>query len=212
MMRTRILAHAPAQRGFGSRGIGSWSITASWMGAAFVIAFVLAASVLAIFGAETEGTVLALQTTARWSFLLFWFAYVSGAVAKLCGSRFDGLARRGRELGLSFASAQLVHVGLVLWLLYISPGSGGMVFFWIGILFTYLLVLLSLPRLREALDPRFWRMFRTIALEYIALAFAADFILGPLQRGGLEKYPITYLPFAIMLVAGALVRVAALAR
>jgi hypothetical protein len=209
MMRTRISAHAPARRGFGGRETARWSNTTSWMGAAFVIALALTVTVLAIFGAGTEGTVLALQTTARWSFLLFWLAYVGGAMAKLCGPRFDGLARRGRELGLSFASAQLVHVGLVLWLLYIAPGPGGMVFFWVGILFTYLLALFSLPRLRDALGPRFWRIFRTIALNYIALAFAADFILGPLQKGGLGEYPLTYLPFAIMLVAGAALRVAA---
>jgi hypothetical protein len=212
MMRARISAHAPERRGFGGRGIGWWSITASWMAAAFVVALALTATVLAIFGAGTQGTVLALQTTARWSFLLFWLAYVGGAMARLCGPRFDGLARRGRDLGLSFASAQLVHVGLVLWLLHIAIGPGGMIFFWVGILFTYLLALFSLPQLRDAFGPRFWRIFRTIALEYIALAFAADFILGPLQRGGLDAYPLTYLPFAIMLVAGAALRVAALAR
>jgi hypothetical protein len=205
-------AHAPGRRGFGGRGIGWSSITASWMGAAFVIASALTATVLAIFGAGTQGTVLALQTTARWSFLLFWLAYVGGAMARLYGPRFDGLARRGRDLGLSFASAQLVHVGLVLWLLFIATGPSGMIFFWVGILFTYLLALLSLPRLRDALGPRFWRIFRTIALEYIALTFAADFILGPLQRGGLGEYPLAYLPFAIMLVAGAILRVAAFAR
>jgi hypothetical protein len=31
---------------------------------------------------------------------------------------------------------------------------------------------------------RLWPTFCTIALEYIALVFAADFILGPLQAGG----------------------------
>jgi hypothetical protein len=146
-----------------------------------------------------------LRVTARWSFLLFWLAYVGGAMARLCGPRLDGFARRGRELGLAFASAHLVHVGLVLWLFM---GPGGMVFFWIGILCTYLLALFSLPRLRDKLGPRLWRIFRTIALEYIALVFAADFILGPLQAGGLGKYPLTYLPFALMLVGGAGLRLA----
>ena len=127
-------------------------------------------------------------------------------MAWLCGRRLGGLASRGRELGLAFASAQLVHVGLVLWLF---RGPGGMVFFWVGILCTYLLALFSLPRLRDALGPRLWRTFRAIALEYIALVFASDFILGPLQEGGLGKYPLTYLPFAVMLVGGAGLRVAA---
>ena len=101
--------------------------------------------------------------------------------------------RIGSE-GLAFASAQAVHVGLVLWLFYLAPGSnGGMAFFWVGILCTYLLALFSLPRLHDALGPPLWRILRTVAIEYIALAFAADFILGPLQANGLDRYPLSYL-------------------
>jgi hypothetical protein len=84
-----------------------------------------------------------------------------------------------------------------------------MVFFWVGILCTYLLALFSVPRLRDTLGPRLWWIFSTIALEYIALVFAVDLILGPLQAGGFGKYPLTYLPFALMLVGGAGLRVAA---
>jgi hypothetical protein len=170
----------------------------------------LAIIVLAIFGAGERGTELALRTTARWSFLLFWPTYAGSAMALVFGQRFDGLARRGRELGLAFASAQLVHVGLVLWLYYMAVGPGGaMVFFWLGILCTYLPALFSLPRLHSLLGPRLWRLFRTIALEYIALAFAADFILGPLHARGFGRFPPTYLPFVLMLVGGAGLRIAA---
>jgi len=208
--RTSLSTHAPERQGAGFRGIGWWpTTTMSWIAAAFLIAFALAAIVFAIFGAH-RGTGLALRVTARWSFLLFWLAYAGGAMAKLCGPHLGALARRGRELGLAFASAQLVHVGLILWLIHIATEPvGAMVFFWIGILCTYLLALFSLPRLRDALGPRLWRIFRTIALEYIAVAFAADFILGPLQSVGLGRYPMTYLPFAFMLVCGAGLRVAA---
>ncbi|MGB7097488.1 MAG: hypothetical protein WBD95_01800 [Xanthobacteraceae bacterium] len=201
---------SPECRSFGSVAAG-WRLLAPayWMWAAFIIAFVLAVGVLIIFGVGERGTAIALRATARWSFLLFWFAYVGGSIAWLCGPRFDGLARRGRELGLAYASAQLVHVGLVLWIIHIATGpSGAMVFFWIGIFCTYLLALFSWPRLRDALGPRLWRMFRTIALEYIAIAFAADFIVGPLHTDGLGKLRPLYLPFALMLVVGAGLRVA----
>jgi hypothetical protein len=212
-MRMGISVHALARGGFGVRRIGWWPITApAAMAAAFVVASALAAIVLAEFGAGERGTVLALRATARWSFLLFWLAYAGGAMAALCGPRLGELARRGRELGLAFASAQFVHVVLVLWLFYVTARPGGMIFFWIGVLCTYLLALFSLPRLHDLLKPRLWRTFRAIALEYIALVFAADFILAPLQAGGLGKYPLTYLPFALMLVAGAGLRVAAFAR
>jgi hypothetical protein len=188
-----IYFHAPERRGFRMREIGWWPITASsWMGAAFIIAFALAALVLVIFGAGNRGTELALQTTARWSFLLFWLAYAGGAMARLCGSRLGGLAQRGRELGLAFASTHLVHVGLVLWLLHIATGpAGAMIIFWVGILCTYLLALFSLPRLRDALGPWLWWIFRTIGIEYIAFVFGVDFILVPLQAGGLARYPLT---------------------
>ena len=201
-------AHAES-RGFGVRWISRRPITAvSWMWAAFLIALTLAVIVLVIFGVGERGAAIALRATARWSFLLFWFAYAGGALASLCRPRLDGLARHGRELGLAFASAQLVHVGLVFWIIHVATGpSGAMVFFWVGIFCTYLLALFSVPRLRDALDPRLWRIFRTIALEYIALAFAADFIT--LHADGLSKHPVTYLPFALMLVSGAGLRVVA---
>jgi hypothetical protein len=199
------------ERAFRVRGFGLWPLhTRWWMVAGFVIALVLTAIIFAILGVGERGTGLALRVTARWSFLLFWFAYAGGAVAKLCGPLYGDLARRGRELGLAFASAQLVHVGLVLWIIHIATKPvGAMVFFWAGILCTYLLALFSLGRLRDALGPRLWRGFLTVALEYIAIVFAADFILNPLHAAGLRKYPLSYLPFALILVAGAGLRIAA---
>jgi hypothetical protein len=181
--------------------------------AAFLVAFALTAVVLAVFGTGARGTELALQTTARWSFVLFWLAYIGGAAADLFGPYFDELARHRREFGLAFASAQLVHVGMVLWFFRIATEPvGAMIFFWAGIVCTYLLALFSWTRLRDALGPRLWRISRTLMIEYIALVFAVDFILDPLQTDGLSGYPPTYLPFALMLVGGAGLRLAAFAR
>jgi hypothetical protein len=122
------------------------------------------------------------------------------------------LARRGRELGLGFASAQLIHVGFVLWLYHIAPEPvGAMTVFWAGVFCTYLLAVFSLPQLRTALGPRIWQISRTIALEYIALVFAFDFIILPLG-GGYDKYPLSYLPLTLMLVGGTGLRLAAFVR
>jgi hypothetical protein len=96
---------------------------------------------------------------------LFWFAYTEDAMATLWGPPFDRLARHGREFGLAFASAQLVHVGLIL----LSGSGAGMAFFWVGIVFTYLLALFSLPSVHNAMGPRLWRISLVIALNYIAL-------------------------------------------
>jgi hypothetical protein len=181
--------------------------TIFWMTASFLVAAALAAIIFGVVDAHDRAGV-ALRVTARWSFLLFWLAYTGSAMATLWGPPFSGLARHGREFGLAFASAQLVHFGLIL-----QSGSGaGMVFFWIGIVFTYLLALFSLPRLRDAMGPRLWRISVVIALNYIALVFAADFIEGPLNKGGIANYPLSYLPFALMLVAGVGLRAAAFVR
>jgi hypothetical protein len=185
---------------------------ATWVAAAFLVSLVLAATVLGIFGAGEDGTALALKVTARWCFLLFWLAYAGGALAKLSAPRFAGLARHGREFGLAFAAALLVHVALVVWIIHIAADQrGSMLFFWAGVFCTYALALFSLKRLREALGPRLWRVSMELAMNYIALVFAADFIVEPLHAGGADKYPLTYLPFAAMLLAGAALRLAAYA-
>jgi hypothetical protein len=181
------------------------NLTLLLMSAAFVIALALAAIFLVNFGVGERGTATALQATARWSFLLFWSAYVGSAIARLW-PRFNVLACHGRDLGLSYASAQLIHLGLVFWIIHVATRpSGAMMFFWIGIFCTYLLALLSLSRLRDALDPRLWRALRMIAMEYIAIAFTSDFI--DLHLDALGK--LRYLPFALMLVVGAGLRIAA---
>ena len=212
-MKTPSADHSPERASFSLGSIVRWPAgVLSCMVVGFVIALGVALIVLGAFGADERGTVLALRMTARWCFFLFWLAYTGSAIAKIFGPRFDGLARRGRELGLAFAAAQLVHLGLIFWLYYISTGpGGGMVFFWVGMLCTYLLALFSWPRVRNALGPRFWRLIRTSAVEYIALVFAADFIILPLQTGD-GNYPISYLPFALMLAIGASLRIIALTR
>ena len=213
MTRTDLSAGDPRRDGFAIAAMSRWPSGASaWMVAGFVVSLLLAAIALAIFGTGLRGTDITLRVTARWCFLLFWFAYAGGAIARLGGPRIGGLVYRGRELGLAFAAAMIVHVGLVLRHYAVaSEPVGAMIFFWAGVACIYLLALFSLPRLRDALGPVLWRIFRAGALDYIALVFAADFILAPLHDDGLGKYPLSYVPFALMLVGGAGLRLAAFA-
>jgi hypothetical protein len=99
--------------------------TVFWMTASFLVAAALAAIAFGAVGAHDRVGV-ALRVTARWSLLLFWLAYAGSAMATLWGPRFTALARHGREFGLAFASAQLVHVVLIL----LAGVGGGMAFFW----------------------------------------------------------------------------------
>jgi hypothetical protein len=185
-----------------------------WMAGSFGAALLLAAIILAGFGSDDHGTRTALRVTARLSYLLFWPAYAGGSLARLFGPRLFPLSQRARCFGLSFASAHLVHIGLVAWLYRISvrpPVSDStFLFFSTALVWTYLLALLSIARLADVFGRGLSRMLRIIGMEYIAFAFLVDFV-GPLL-GGAVKHPVNYLPFASLAVAGPMLRLAALAR
>jgi hypothetical protein len=185
---------------------------AVWMVSAFCAAFGLAAVVLAAFGTEERGTDVALQVTARFSFLLFWLAYAAGAMTALFGPAFEPFKRRAREFGLAFASAHLVHLALVAWLTYIGhvPPRGVFVFFGVAALWTYLLALFSIRRIQQALGSKGWWVLRVVGLNYIAYAFASDFLRYP-QLGSI-KYLFGYAPFAVLSVVGPLLCLAAFMR
>jgi hypothetical protein len=185
---------------------------AVWMASAFCAAFGLAAVVLAAFGTEERGTDVALQVTARFSFLLFWPAYAASAMTALFGPAFEPFKRRAREFGLAFASAHLVHLALVAWLTYIGhvPPRGVFVFFGVAALWTYLLALFSIRRIQQALGSKGWWVLRVVGLNYIAYAFASDFLRYP-QLGSI-KYLFGYAPFAVLSVVGPLLCLAAFMR
>ncbi len=188
--------------------------TGVWMGAAFCAELALAALVLMIFGHDNNGTRRALEVTARFSFLLFWAAYSGSALAALFGQVFQPLARRGREFGLAFASAHLIHLGLVVWLYQISPeppvSRFTLIFFGIALIWTYVLALLSIKRLSQVLGPALWRSLLTVGLEYISLAFLYDFL--PRSFEGSPRGLIFYLPFSVLGVAGVALRLASWTR
>ena len=84
-----------------------------WIAMAFFASLGLAIGILASFGDEQRGVSIALQATARLAFLFFWPAYVGGALTFLFGDLFLPIRRHARELGLAFAAALFVHLGLV---------------------------------------------------------------------------------------------------
>lgn len=177
-------------------------MTLLWMGSAFGTAAVLAAIVLAVFGAGKPGTVDALQVTARFSFLLFWLAYAGGGLAVLLGPPLQPLQRHGRDFGLAFAAAHLVHIGLVAWLCWIgaTPAIEVFRFFVPPLAVVYILALFSMRSLQQVLGRMLWGLLRTVGMTYIAYAFAADFLTSPLS--GNTTHIVMYAPFAVLTVAG----------
>jgi hypothetical protein len=194
------------------------SSAVAWMSVAFGVALALAVAVLALLGTGEKSIRVALRLTARWSFLLFLLAYSGRAMAKLFGPALAPLARRGREFGLAFASAHLIHIGLVIWLYQIlarPPLSGSLfVFFAVGIFWTYLLAALSFGNLSRALGPTGWRLVRIAGLNYILLAFARDFVSAVVHPAVTHQelaHFVAYVPFAAMCVAAPLLNLAAAA-
>jgi hypothetical protein len=193
------------------------AIPAVAMGAAFGVALLLAAAVLAVYGSGEKAIRTALDVTARWSFLLFWAAYSGGALARLFGPAFAPLAP-GREWGLAFAAAHLVHIGLVIWLGLILgrvPLHGGLlVFFVLALVFTYLLAALSFG-LSKRLPPAAWRALMLLGSNYILIAFGRDFVLGAIQSEIRQRgfwHLLDYGFFAGACVAALLLRLAAMPR
>ena len=172
-----------------------------WMASAIAAAATLVTIVLAKYGAGKVGTVAALQLTARFSFLLFWLAYAGGGLVVLFGPTLQPVERHGRDFGLAFAAAHLVHVGLVVWLCWIgaTPGLDVFVFFVPPLVVLYILALFSIPALQQALGRTPWRVLRTVGMTYIAYAFAHDFVAAPL--GGNATHIVMYAPFAILNIA-----------
>ena len=155
---------------------------------------------------------IALKATARWSFLLFWFASIGSALTTLFGSRFAPLAARARDLGLSYAAAHLVHLSLVAWLYYFlpAPRQAAPTLFLIAVFWTYLLALLSIKRFSAIFSPPWLRGLRITGVEFISLAFIVDFAKNPFGGGAANLF--SYLPFQILALAGPLLRLAALAK
>jgi hypothetical protein len=174
----------------------------TWMSAAFAMAAVMAASVLAIYGTKPRAINFALFITARWSFLLFWLAYTAGGLAVLFGRVAQPIARHSREFGLSFAAAHLVHIGLVVWLCLIGSAPGWDLFYFFAppLLVLYVIALFSIPTLHEKLSVPLWAILRTGGMSYIAYAFGVDFLADPFSRD--FKRILVYAPFAVMTVTG----------
>jgi hypothetical protein len=182
-----------------------------WMVSAFSAALCLAVTSLAFVGTGQRGTDVALQVTGRLSFMLFLSAYTGSAMVTLFGPAFQHLKQHARDFGLAFAAAHLVHLGLVGWLCWIgaAPPLSTFVFFGVAAAFTYIFALFSMNSLNSVLGVRNKWLLWTVGLNYIAYAFAVDFLNDPL--GGGLKHVAEYLPFATLAIFAPILRLTAFA-
>jgi hypothetical protein len=73
-------------------------------------------------------------------------------------------------------------------------------FFGPGLVCLYTLALFSLANLQRRLGRRSWWLLRTVAMNYIAYAFATDFLSNPF--GGGLRHMALYAPFALLSMLG----------
>jgi hypothetical protein len=177
-----------------------------WMVTAFATS--LGVGVVSLAVSRHRDITLALAMSARVAFLFFWPAYVGAALMSLFGNLFLPLKKHARDFGLAFAVAISVHLSFVLYLCIFgrSPSTETFVIFGIAAVFTYLLALLSISRVREALPPALWPRIRFVAMNYIALAFLLDFMKLPSDD---LRQNLLYLPFATLAITGPILRFAA---
>ena len=183
-----------------------------WPGLSFAAAAGLSVAVLMVGGTGQHGTGAALRATARLAFLPFWLAYAGGAMVSLFGPVLKPIPRHARELGLAFAAIELVHLGLVGWLCLIghTPSVRTFMVFGTAVVFVCLLTLFSIAPLRQRLGVRGWWLLRLIGMNYVAYAFAIDFLRDPWAGG--VRHAVLYWPFAALAVIGPGLRLSAAAQ
>ena len=175
-----------------------------WLTAAFTVALTLAAATLMMaHGALDHRLSQALAVTGRWSFALFWLAYTGPLLSR-------SLARAGKQFGLAYAAAHLVHLGLVIELFQVAPNPPEpwylILFFSGGVIFTYLLAALSWAPVAYIFG-RVVRPVRTIGMHYILLAFAYDFLVTPVFYRPYDAHHIVeYAPFGLAVIIAPLMR------
>jgi hypothetical protein len=188
------------------------STTTQWVVGAFLVAALIVIEIRLTHGPK-ERMVAALHATARWSFVLFWLATTGSALKTLLGDRFRVLASHARDLGLSFASAHLVHLALVAWMFATSSPQltkAILILFGVGAFWVYFLALLSFRGTVQRIGQRATQVLRWIGVEYINLAFFIDFNKNPFS--GEWSHVANYSPFLILSAAAPLLRAGAALR
>ena len=72
----------------------------------------------------------------------------------------------------------------------------------------YVLAFFSIKQMQQMLGRIGWLLLRAVAMNYIAYAFAVDFLRGPLLGGAIHT--AEYLPFAALSIAGPILYVISL--
>lgn len=176
----------------------------------------VAGCLLRIAGTDSDGTELALRTTARVSFVWFMLAFIAAPLQQLRPSATSAwLLRRRRALGVIFGLSMAIHVGFILRLFALhAPARPPMVTdadFLIGIpglVLVALLTITSLDALKRRLGPTAWQRLHTTGIWVVWSIFFLC-LVDSVGRKTTAHPLLAYHAFIAVLLLGMAMRIAA---
>lgn len=167
----------------------------------------IVAVIFAAVGTDDAGLGMAIRATARTSVVLFTLAFTASALRRRWPSPATSwLLQNRRQLGVSYAVSQLIHLLLILTVAgftvhgffsvrpTITIVGGGLAY-----VFVALMTLTSFDRTAAWLGPRRWRQLHVTGAYYNWSIFAQSFFRM------ITKSPI-YWPFAALVAGGMVLR------
>ena len=173
-----------------------------WVAAAVAVSVGFAVAEIAVARDLEHGLPFAVAAVARVAFIPFWLSYTGGAWVALGFTRFAVVRDHVRELGLAFAAAIAIHLGLIFWqvLRGYSLALTIILIFGAAALLTLLLFLFSFPTFSRRIPRVALARFRAWATTYIALVYLLDFAIRP--QPAVLHYWVAYAPFAALDLLG----------
>lgn len=184
--------------------LGGWPLV-GWCALGLTV---MAATILARYGAGEIGWRMVIRVSAQTSLLLFTSAFIASSLAALWPLPLTRwMLRNRRYLGVSFAASHLLHLVAILTLAALlgdharfAPATvigGGLAYVFIAAM-----TATSFDRTAEWLGRRAWTRLHTAGAYYIWAIFALQYV-------GLTLQSARYLPLAILTFAAAGLRIAA---
>ena len=179
----------------------------SFLAYASVALTLMCAALLGMHGAGEEGWRVVIRATARTSLVLFSAAYVASSLRTFWrNDRTKWLLRNRRYVGLSYAASHTLHLGAIIALSRVDPDFrfelGTLIGGGIAYVLLYLMALTSNDRAVAALGLDRWRRLHRIGMHYNWFIFFQSFA----GRAWMDPF---YVPFGLLVVGGAALRVAA---
>ncbi len=168
-----------------------------------VIVLLVSALIFLFYGWNDASFHLAMRTTARISFLLFFIAFTASSLNRLWPAKSTQWLRRNRRyIGVSFAVSHTVHLALIITIAFAIPEPfrseqriAGVVLGTIAYGFIFAMALTSSNRAQTWFGPGKWQALHKTGGYFILLVFTLTYVKH------LMTNPAFYSPFIVAVAA-----------